>query len=92
MNTSQTVQENIILPFGNMMYPFMTLDDNAEIVKILEPSEHRVEPKCHYYGKCGGCNMMHIDSDYQKLLRKQMLIDIFRQNGIDIADKTKIIV
>ncbi len=65
--------------------------DNAEIVKILEPSEHRVEPACRYYGKCGGCNMMHIDSEYQKELRKQMLTDIFRQNGIDISDKTEII-
>ena len=65
--------------------------DNAEIVKIVEPSEHRVEPACRYYGKCGGCNMMHIDSEYQKVLRTQMLSDIFRQNGIDISEKTEII-
>ena len=65
--------------------------DNAEIVKILEPSEHRVEPACHYYGKCGGCNMMHIDSAFQKELRSQMLSDIFHQNGIDISGKTEII-
>lgn len=32
MNTSQTRPENVILPLSNMMYPFMTLDDNAEIV------------------------------------------------------------
>ncbi len=65
--------------------------DNAEIVKILEPSEHRVEPACRYYGKCGGCNMMHIDSAFQKELRSQMLSDIFHQNGIDISGKTEII-
>ncbi len=65
--------------------------DNAEIVKILEPSPHRVEPACRYYGKCGGCNMMHIEPAYQKELRKGILTDIFRQNGIDIAEKTEII-
>jgi len=65
--------------------------DNAEIVKIIKPSEYRVEPQCKYYGKCGGCNMMHIESSYQRELRKQMLIDIFAQNGIDIADKTEIV-
>ena len=65
--------------------------DNAEIVKILEASEHRVQAACRYYGKCGGCNMMHIDSEYQKELRKKMLCDIFRQNGIDISEKTEII-
>lgn len=60
--------------------------DNAEIVKIVNPSEHRVEPKCKYYGKCGGCNMMHIDSEFQKELRVQMLKDIFDQNGIKLSD------
>ena len=65
--------------------------DNAEIVNILEPSPHRVEPACRYYGKCGGCNMMHIESSYQKELRKNILTDIFRQNGIDISEKTEII-
>ena len=65
--------------------------DNAEIVKIVEPSPHRVEPACRYYGKCGGCNLMHIDGEYQKELRLNILNDIFRQNGIDISGKTEII-
>lgn len=65
--------------------------DNAQIVEILEASEHRVKPECKYYGKCGGCNMMHIDSEYQKELRRQILIDIFQQNGIDISSNTEIV-
>ena len=65
--------------------------DNAEIVNIIVPSPHRVQPVCRYYGKCGGCNMMHIEPAYQKELRKSVLTDIFRQNGIDIAEKTEII-
>lgn len=65
--------------------------DNAEIVKILEASPHRVQPACRYYGKCGGCNMMHIESSWQKELRKGILTDIFRQNGIDISEKTEVI-
>ena len=27
----------------------------AQLVKVIEPSQHRVEPKCRYFGKCGGC-------------------------------------
>ena len=65
--------------------------DNAEIVNIIEPSEYRVEPDCKYYGKCGGCNMMHIAPEYQRELRKEMLVDIYNQNGIDISDKTDIV-
>ncbi len=65
--------------------------NNAEIVNIIEASKHRVKPDCRYYGKCGGCNMMHIDCEYQKELRLQVLIDIFRQNGIDLSNKTEVI-
>ena len=28
---------------------------------ILEPSEHRCEPECAYYGRCGGCAVLHMD-------------------------------
>ena len=65
--------------------------DNAEIVEIKESSPHRIIPPCHYYGKCGGCNMMHIEPSYQKEIRKNILTDIFRQNGIDISEKLQII-
>lgn len=65
--------------------------DIAEIEKIIKPSPHRVEPKCKYYGKCGGCNMMHIDYEYQKELRTNMLEDIFAQAGIDIRGKVEVV-
>ncbi len=65
--------------------------DNGQIVKILKASPYRQEAPCKYYGKCGGCNMLHIQPAYQKELRKLMLQDIFAQNGIDITDKTQVI-
>lgn len=43
MNTSQTMPENVILPLSNMMYPFMTLDDNAEIVHSEMGKDGRVK-------------------------------------------------
>ena len=43
MNTSQSRQEKVILPFSNMMYPFMTLDDNAEIVHSEMSNDGRVK-------------------------------------------------
>ncbi len=58
--------------------------DNAQIIKVIEPSPYRKEPECKYYGACGGCNMMHIQSEYQKELRLQMLKDSFTSNKIDL--------
>lgn len=59
--------------------------DIACIKNIVEKSPYRVESECKYYKKCGGCNMMHIESEYQKILRRRILIDIFAQNGIELT-------
>jgi len=60
--------------------------DYARIVKILEKSPHRVEPFCKLYGKCGGCNLQHIDSDYQKELRKSILKEAFEREGLEVPE------
>lgn len=31
----------------------------ATVEELLVPSRDRVKPKCKYYGKCGGCSLMH---------------------------------
>lgn len=90
--------KNVFIPFAipGETYEILIKEekkdyDNAEIINIIKPSKYRVTPECKYYGKCGGCNMMHIDWKYQQELRKNILVDIFSQNGIDIRESTKII-
>ncbi|MCY7376036.1 MAG: class I SAM-dependent RNA methyltransferase [Pyrinomonadaceae bacterium] len=33
----------------------------AEIVEIIEPSPARVEPRCPYFGRCGGCDFQQLN-------------------------------
>ena len=33
----------------------------GKIVKILRKSNDRVQPKCKYFEKCGGCDLQHTD-------------------------------
>ena len=83
--------KNIFVPFA---VPGEKLDveiieskkdyDIAKIVKIIEPSPKRIQPVCENYQKCGGCNLMHIDYDYQVELRKEILSDCFRRNKIEL--------
>lgn len=58
----------------------------AKLVKVLEPSPHRVLPFCPLYGSCGGCNMQHIDINYQRQLRAELLKDCFKREGIDCPE------
>lgn len=56
--------------------------DRARIVQVREPSPHRTEPFCPFYGICGGCTMQHIDASEQRKLRAQMLEESFERAGI----------
>ncbi len=65
--------------------------DTAKILKVIEPSPYRIEAPCPYYGSCGGCNMMHIEPKAQQNFRREILSDIFMQNGIDASSLIDIV-
>lgn len=45
----------------------------AEILEIIKPSPHRVEPFCVMQKVCGACQLQFIDYDYQLKLKKKLL-------------------
>lgn len=52
----------------------------AKMIRIKgKPSPYRVEPKCKYYGKCGGCNLQHVDYNYQLEMKKQIVVESFEK-------------
>ena len=50
-------------------------------VSIERPSRDRVEPRCEYFGVCGGCNLQHLASEAQPEALEGILRDKFRQFG-----------
>lgn len=55
--------------------------DQGRAVEVLEPSPVRVEPRCRYYGMCGGCSLMHLDGDEQLLHKQAVLLEQLRHVG-----------
>lgn len=52
----------------------------AKLVRVKNnKSPYRIEPKCPYYGKCGGCNLQHVDYQYQLELKKNIVIESFEK-------------
>lgn len=45
----------------------------ADLIRVIEPSPHRVEPVCPLFGRCGGCDLQMASSDYQRELRVGIL-------------------
>ena len=58
--------------------------DRAQVLSILEPSPHRITPACPYYSSCGGCTMLHVEGEFQRELRRQVLQDLFQREKIVI--------
>ncbi len=53
----------------------------AELVEVLEPSGHRVEPECPLFGICGGCNLQHIAIEKQRELKAQAVREAFMRTA-----------
>jgi len=57
----------------------------GEIVEIVSPSQSRVKPRCPYFGKCGGCDLQHLDISSQlEIKRKSVKSALRRICGRDI--------
>lgn len=52
------------------------------VTELLTESEHRVVPDCAIAYKCGGCDLRHVDYDYQLVLKKKLLMNTFARMGI----------
>jgi 23S rRNA (uracil1939-C5)-methyltransferase len=47
----------------------------AELVDVLQPSPHRIEPRCRHFGTCGGCHFQHIAYPGQLAFKAEVVRD-----------------
>jgi 23S rRNA (uracil1939-C5)-methyltransferase len=47
----------------------------GEVVAVIRPSQHRVQPVCPHFGVCGGCDLEHVA--YEEQLRQKARIAEF---------------
>ena len=53
----------------------------AALVEVLDPSPLRIEPKCRYFGSCGGCKWQHVDYEAQLEAKRQSVKDALEHTG-----------
>jgi tRNA/tmRNA/rRNA uracil-C5-methylase (TrmA/RlmC/RlmD family) len=53
----------------------------AKLLQVLEPSSLRVEPRCRYFGDCGGCQYQHMDYPEQLRVKRKQIADLFQRVG-----------
>ena len=55
--------------------------DEGRVVDVVEASALRVEPRCRHYALCGGCSLMHLDSEQQILHKQSVLLEQLQHIG-----------
>lgn len=53
----------------------------GEGIDILEKGPDRIEPRCPYYGVCGGCQLQHISYEGQVSYKQRAVIDALKRIG-----------
>ena len=57
----------------------------AEIVRIIEPSPHRIESECPHFPKCGGCDFQHITYEEEVRAKLKRINDAMKRiAGLEI--------
>lgn len=53
----------------------------GKLVQLLKEGPGRTTPLCPYYGKCGGCQLQHLEYDKQLSYKQQAVVDAFERIG-----------
>lgn len=57
----------------------------AELVELLEPGRGRREPPCPHFGRCGGCDLQHLEDAVQLRLKSEAVLEtIARISGLTL--------
>jgi 23S rRNA (uracil1939-C5)-methyltransferase len=89
-NSDGNVSDSFIV-FVNGAYPGDTVSAKirklkksyaeANVKEVLIPSSKRVEPRCKYFGMCGGCKQQDLDYMHQIAYKQEQVEDIFKHDG-----------
>ena len=62
----------------------------GKLIKVIEPSKVRREPRCSSFTRCGGCNLMHMDYaaqlEYKRGLVENAFARIAKIEGVHVEN------
>jgi 23S rRNA (uracil1939-C5)-methyltransferase len=90
-NPQENSEQDSFVVFVNGAYPGDTVlakikklkktYAEAFVEEVLTPSSKRVEPRCKYFGTCGGCKQQDLDYSQQTAFKQEQVENIFKHDG-----------
>ena len=90
-NTPENSEPDSFIVFVNGAYPGDTVSAKIKKLKksyaeaiveeVITPSQQRVEPRCKFFGTCGGCKQQDLNYSQQIAFKQEQVEDIFRHDG-----------
>src|SRR5579875_3663048 len=53
----------------------------ARVVEVLRAAPDRIEPRCEYFGVCGGCNFQHLPYERQLEMKHAIVVETLARIG-----------
>ncbi len=58
----------------------------ADLLEVVTPSPHRIDPKCPLFGRCGGCQYQHLTYPEQLKWKRQQVEELLKyMAGVEFA-------
>ena len=64
----------------------------ANLIRVTQPSDDRITPRCPIFGECGGCHYQHADYPAQLRLKRVILAETLRRGAKIEFDEARIAV
>jgi len=64
----------------------------GRLVSVVSPAPQRVEPRCPYFLRCGGCHYQHASYEYQLEQKRVILLEVLRRiGGIEYSEEVAVL-
>lgn len=51
----------------------------GRLLRVIEPGPDRVSPPCRFVEACGGCDLMHLSAEAQRVAHRDIVLEAFRR-------------
>lgn len=58
--------------------------ERGRLEAVLTPSPHRITAFCPHFGRCGGCQLQHLDADTYADFKRGLVVTALSHAGIDV--------